>query len=85
MSADVCFRACSLTNPACTAPSYCHLRHLWLHQIFRHYIINGMIFGKEVLKITRVFVCVATTFVSNISHSVKNSARYCHKTENVIL
>jgi hypothetical protein len=36
-------RACSLTNPACKVPQY-HLRPLWLHQIFRHYLINGMIF-----------------------------------------
>ena len=26
--AGVCLRACSLTNPACNAPPYCHVRHL---------------------------------------------------------
>jgi hypothetical protein len=26
---------------------YCHLRPLWLHQIFRHYLVIGTIFGKS--------------------------------------
>ena len=43
----MCLRACSLTNPACNAPPYCHFRPLWLHHIFRHYLINGTIFGKN--------------------------------------
>jgi hypothetical protein len=41
--------ACSLTNQARSAPPYCHLRSLWLHYIFRHYLINGTIFEKKVI------------------------------------
>ena len=51
----VCFRACRLTNPGCNAPPYSHLRPLWLHHIFRHYSINGTIFGKKLLNIKCVF------------------------------
>ena len=41
--------------PACKAHGPCyHLWPLWLHCIFRHYFINGTIFGKKVLKIKRV-------------------------------
>ena len=43
----VYLRACSLTNPACIASPYCHLRPLWLLHISRHYFINGTIFGKK--------------------------------------
>ena len=32
-----------------------HLRPLNLHRIFRHYLINGAIFGKTLLKIKHVF------------------------------
>ena len=50
MGTGVCLRrACSLTNPVCNAPPYCHLRALWLHHIFRHYLINGTIFKKKKL------------------------------------
>jgi hypothetical protein len=42
----------SFTYPACKAHApYC----LWLHHIFRYYFINGMIFGKKLLKIKCVF------------------------------
>jgi hypothetical protein len=41
------FRVWSLTYPACNAHApYC-LRPLWLHHIFRHYLINDTIFGKK--------------------------------------
>ena len=40
-------RACSLTYPASNAlASYC-LRPLRLYHIFRHYLINGTIWGRE--------------------------------------
>ena len=42
--------ACSFNNPARKAPAYCHLRPLWFHRMFRHYLINGTVFGKESLK-----------------------------------
>ena len=41
--------ACSLTNRECNAPPYCHLSPPWLHHVFRHYLTNGMIFGKKLL------------------------------------
>ena len=51
-----CLSACSLNYPACNAPPYCHLRPLWLHHIFRHYPINGTIFGGgELLNVKCVF------------------------------
>jgi hypothetical protein len=48
-------RACRLTNLACNAPPYCHLRPLWLRNFFRPYLINGTIFGKKLLNIKCVF------------------------------
>jgi hypothetical protein len=58
--AGVCLRACSLTPPACNAPPYCHLRPLWLHHIFRHYLTNGTNFGeKKLLNINKF--CITNT------------------------
>ena len=54
-AAAVCLRECSLINPARNAPLYCHLRPLWLHQIFRLYLISDTIFGKKLLNIKYVF------------------------------
>jgi hypothetical protein len=54
--AGVCLCACSVISPARNAPPYCHLRPLWLHKIFRHYLINGMIFGKKLLNIKCVLI-----------------------------
>ena len=48
-------RAFCLTNPTCNAHApYC-LRPLWLHHIFRHYLINDTTFGKKLLNIKCVF------------------------------
>ena len=59
MPAYVCIcvrgRACGLNYPACNAPPYCHLRRLWLHHVFRHYLINSTIFVKTLLNIKCVF------------------------------
>ena len=45
----------NLTYPAYKAHApYC-LRPLWLHHIFRHFLINGTIFGKTLLNILCVF------------------------------
>ena len=52
--AGVCLRACSLTNPACSALCIA-ICGLCLHHIFWHYLINGTIFGKELLNIKCVF------------------------------
>jgi hypothetical protein len=43
-----------LAYPICHAPFY--LRLLWIHPIFRHYLINGTTFGKKSLNIKRVFL-----------------------------
>jgi hypothetical protein len=43
--ARACFRACKVTYPVCHVQApYC-LLPLWLHHIFRHYLMNGRIFG----------------------------------------
>ena len=52
--AGLSLRASSLTYPAWNAPRY-HLRPLWLHHIFRHYLINSTICGKSLLNIKCVF------------------------------
>jgi hypothetical protein len=53
---------------------------LWLHHIFRHYLINGTIFRKKSLSI-RCLSIFTTSFVWSISQSKNNSARYCNKSE----
>ena len=53
--ARVCLRACSLTYETCNAPPYCHLRPLWLHNIFRHYLINDMTLGIKLFNLKRCF------------------------------
>jgi hypothetical protein len=77
--ASVYLRPCSLNYPACHAQvPYC-LRPSWLHHIFQHYLINCATENK---------MCVllfTATFIWSISHSKKNSARYCHKCENVFI
>jgi hypothetical protein len=50
-----CACACGLTNPACNAPPYCHLRPLWPHHFFQHHLMQGTIFGKTLLNIKCVF------------------------------
>jgi hypothetical protein len=39
--AGLCLRTCNFNYPARNAPPYCHLRPLWLHQIFRHYLMTA--------------------------------------------
>jgi hypothetical protein len=53
--AAVYLLSCSLFYPAWHAQAPCCLRPLWLHHIFRHYLINDTIFGKKVLNIKCVF------------------------------
>ena len=48
-------RPCSRTYPACNAHApYC-LLPVWLHHIFRYYLINGTSFKKKLLNIKCVF------------------------------
>jgi hypothetical protein len=80
--------ACSLNNSAYNAPPLCRFRPLWLHQICRYYHTNGTIFGeargREVSEIKMCVFILYTNFIWNLSHSKKNSTRYCHKCENDI-
>ena len=76
--------ACNLANPACDAPPY-YFRPLWLHHIFRHYLIKGTIFGKRVTEHKMCVLIFSTTFIYNISHPKKNLARYWHKSENIFM
>ena len=50
-------RACSLAYPVCNSCTPCcdSLWCLWIHRIFRHYLIKGTIFGKKLLSIKFVF------------------------------
>jgi hypothetical protein len=65
--AGVCLHTCSLNYPACNASLYCHLRPLWLHHIFRHYLISGTIFEKKYIQHIRCILIFCTTLIWNIS------------------
>jgi hypothetical protein len=65
----------SPTSVACAA-LYSHMWPVWLYIIFPHYPINGTIFGKNVLLNINYVLIFSKTFVSNISRSKKNWARY---------
>jgi hypothetical protein len=53
-----------------------------LCHIFKHYLTNGTTFGKKELTEHKMCIVIFTaTFVCNISHSKKNSARYCHNVQ----
>ena len=77
---------CSLSYPAtqsACAVVYCNLWPLWLHHVFRHFLINGTVFGKEVIGHKMCVLIFSAAFVWNISDSEKNSASCYHKCENV--
>jgi hypothetical protein len=82
--AGVCLRACSLAYPACNAPPYC-LCPSDSSAIFFDILINGTIFGKKVAEHKTCVLILSTTFIWNVSHSKKNSTRYCHKCEKVFM
>ena len=75
---SVCVHS-GLSYPECNAHIFCaalccHVACLDL-PYFPHYFICATILGER--KMCAVFV--STTFIWNISHFKKNSARYCHK------
>ena len=88
---------CVSRGGGCTGPGVCLLliqlatrRHisisgLWLHHILRHYLIKATIFWKKLLNKICVFWFFSTTVIWNISHSYKNSVRYCHECENIFI
>ena len=59
--------ACSLTYPQWKAHvPYCHFRRpLWLHHMFRHYLINCTIFWKKVTE-HKMSVVIFSTVLSEI-------------------
>ena len=74
-----CECVCSLRYSACNAHApYCHLWPVQFYNVFSPHIISQIArFSKK--KIIEHKMCVlifSTTFVWNISHSKKNSARY---------
>jgi len=50
-----------------------------------NYLKNGRIFGKKVLERKMCVLNLCTNFFCNISHSTKNSVRYCHKVNTVLM
>jgi len=63
---------------ACFLHVIIFLLPVWLYHIFPHYLINGTIFGGNLLNIKCILI-FSTTFLRNVSHSKTNSARHCHK------
>jgi hypothetical protein len=51
MRVRACMYSCLSNTKRVCAILWCHLWPLWLHHIFRHYLINGAIFGKKLLNI----------------------------------
>jgi hypothetical protein len=49
MGSNMCLRACILTYAACNAHEPHCLPPLWLHHVFRHYLIKVTIFGEKKL------------------------------------
>jgi hypothetical protein len=78
----MCMHMCaySLAYTECDAYAPCCdvICGLLLHHMFRHYFINGMIFGKKVTDHKMCVLIFSTTFIQNISHSKKN-LESCHK------
>ena len=85
MGTGVCLHACSLTYPASKAPPYCHIRSLWFHHIFRHYLINDAIFGEKVTEHKMCALVSSTVFIWNISLSKYNLEKYCQACENIFM
>ena len=70
---------CCLRYQTCNAHApYCHLWPAPLYTIFPHYLINGTIFGKMLLKIKWVSI-FSTPFVWKVFRYKKNWARYDKK------
>ena len=92
-----CVRGCARVHghasiqplyPACNAYAPCCdviCGPLWLHHIFRYYLIKLRFSKQEVIEHKMCILIFSTIFVQNISHFRKNSARYCHKCENVFM
>ena len=71
-----------VTQHTCTV-LYHHMGPVWLYHISTYYLKNGMTFGKSYWTQNACFDL--TTFIWNISHSKKNSARHYHKCVQVFM
>jgi hypothetical protein len=67
---DVCLGAYSLTNPACNAPPYCHLQHICLHRIFRHYLIRKNVLVIKCFEIFLILRRIQRDIVINVKTSL---------------
>jgi hypothetical protein len=64
------------------AALYCQIWPVWLYLISPHYLVKWTIFERAKEEVIERKTCVLiffTTFVLDISHSTKNSARYYYK------
>ena len=52
---SVCLQSWLLRMQSTCVVLYCHLRPLWLHHNFPHYLVNGTIFEKKLLNTKYVF------------------------------
>jgi len=56
---------CSLSYPAYNVHAlYCHLWPAWVYNIFPHYLVNSMIFGKKLLN--KIFFFPSTTLAETL-------------------
>ena len=68
---------CSLRYPACNAHApYCHLWPVWLYITFPHYLVSSTVFETKKMEHKMYAMIFSTTFVWNLSRSMKNWARY---------
>jgi hypothetical protein len=82
--AGLCLRACSLAYPTCNAHApYCLISVAATY--FSTLSHKRHDFWKKKLLNMKCVLIFSTAFIWNISHSKKNSARYCHKWENVFM
>jgi hypothetical protein len=84
MGVDAQAWACAFAFVALLIQHATRMRLLWLHYIFRHFLINGTNFGKKALN-TKCVLIFSIIFIWKISQSKKNSATYCHQCENVFM
>ena len=82
--------ACGLANPGRNAYApYCDvICGLWLHHIFRHYLINGTTFGKksywiDIVKNVETFSCNVSLYYCRILVKFEISRQIFEKSANI--
>jgi hypothetical protein len=82
----VCLRTCSLINAACNAYApYCDVICGFSGSMFFDIFSQTARFSEKNVTEYKTCLIFSTTFIRNISHSKKNSARYCHKCRKVLM